>query len=91
MGLIESAGPSRAAIRRMNRVLLCLVDADDSLRATEIKERLSDPMSRADLDSALRRLKGAHQVEYVKGDGKWRTTTKGRDVAVRLISDGASY
>lgn len=81
----------------MNRVLLCLVDhcvrPDDSLSVSEIKAKLSDPMSRADADSAIRRLTGAKQVERVPDSHpvKWRPTERGRDMAVRLIVRGERY
>lgn len=86
-------GPSAAALRRMNRVLLCLLDRDESLTVREIKASLSEPMSRNDCDSAIKRLLGARQVEKV-GDASpalWRATPRGRDVGVMLILRGERY
>lgn len=92
-------GPSGAAVRRMNRVLLCLVDhcstavSDSSLTVSEIKAKLSDPMTRADADSAIRRLGGAAQIERVPDSHPiaYRPTKRGRDIAVRLIHRGERY
>lgn len=77
----------------MNRVLLCLLDRNESLTVRQIKESLSDPMSRRDCDSAIKRLLGAQQIEKVGDDSPalWRATTRGRDVGVRLILRGERY
>lgn len=80
----------------MNRVLLCLLDNDDSLGLTipEIRDRLSDYMSRADLESAVRRLRGGHpQIERVEGQrpARWQITKRGRDIATRLVANGERY
>jgi DNA-binding MarR family transcriptional regulator len=91
---IDRAGPSTAAIRRMNRVLLALVDNDGSWAVTEIRDLLSEPMTRRDLESAIRRLVGANQVEREprsENPARWRATTRGRDIAARLVARGESY
>jgi hypothetical protein len=97
-GHIERAGPSGAAKRRMNRVLLCLVDhcaedPDASLTISAIKGLLSDPMSRADADSAIRRLTGAEQIERIPDShpAAYRPSERGQQMAVKLILRGERY
>lgn len=85
-------GPSAAAIRRLNRVLLCILD-NPNVTPSEVKRQLSDPMSRKDLDSAFRRLMGAEQIERVPDvqPVRWRVTLKGERIAHRLIHQGERY
>lgn len=89
---VERAGPSPAAIRRLNRVLLCILDNPD-LTPSEVKRELSDQMSRKDLDSAFRRLMGAEQIERVPDVSpvRWRVTARGERIAQRLIDEGERY
>lgn len=86
-------GPSHAAKLRMNRVLLCLLDRDESLPVRDIKAALSEPMTRMDCDSAIRRLLGAQQIERVPGSApaQYRVTPRGRDIGVRLVQRGERY
>jgi hypothetical protein len=88
-----SDGPSPEAIQRLNRVLLCILDLDSSPTIQEIRARLSEPMGRRDIDSALRRLRGAQQIEPVPDchPTRWRVTGHGRRIADGLIQMGGGY
>lgn len=59
-------GPSEAAFARLDRVHVALLDLGQA-SAREIRARLSEPMSRADLDAALRRLEGAELATHTVG------------------------
>ena len=83
-------GPSPEAIERLDAVLLCLVDAGVPLRVRPIIDRLSEPMSRADCDSALKRLRGSRMVEVAE-PGSYQATAFGRTVAQKRIMDGKGY
>jgi hypothetical protein len=77
--------PSREAFERMDRVHVALLAGEASVR--EIRGRLSEPMSRADLDSAIRRLAGAELVTHTVGSHprRWVLTRKGERIGALKV------
>lgn len=93
MASASAEGPSPEAIERLNRILLCILDLDFSPTIQEIRAHLSEPMGRRDIDSALRRLRGAAQIEPVPDchPTRWQVTTHGDKIARSLVELGAGY
>lgn len=82
-------GPSRAAVNRLERIQLALYD-HGAMGVRQIIGSLSEPMSRNDADSAIRRLRGSGCVERQR-NGLFHLTVHGARSAERLIAEGKGY